>query len=167
MGDTSYRGKIIWFLITCRPELIPIDLKRQGRAEEHYALFYPETDAEKTALFEILVKKLNFGVHKFPVMDLFKKFNLDISGAEIEAMLVRAKQRAVMENRTMISRTDMEEIMADYNPPFYEQEIRLQNMVAILDCTSRKMVPKRFQGMTNTKLLSEIRELKATLGERG
>jgi AAA+ superfamily predicted ATPase len=166
MGDTSYRGRIIWFLITCRPDLIPIDLKRQGRAEEHYALFYPETDAEKTALFETLVKKLNFGVHKFPIMDLFKKYSLDISGAEIEAMLVRAKQRAVMENRTMISRTDMEEIMADYNPPFYEQEIRLQNLAAILDCTSRKMVPKRFQGMTNTKLLGEIRELKATLGER-
>jgi ATP-dependent Zn protease len=43
MGNTEYRGKIIWFLITCRPDLIPIDLKRQGRAEEHLALFYPET----------------------------------------------------------------------------------------------------------------------------
>ena len=28
---------------TCRPDLLPIDLKRQGRAEEHLALFYPET----------------------------------------------------------------------------------------------------------------------------
>ncbi len=44
MGNTEYRGKIIWFLITCRPDLLPIDLKRQGRAEEHLALFYPETD---------------------------------------------------------------------------------------------------------------------------
>ena len=33
MGNTEYRGKIIWFLITCRPDLLPIDLKRQGRAE--------------------------------------------------------------------------------------------------------------------------------------
>ena len=41
MGNTEYRGKIIWFLITCRPDLLPIDLKRQGRAEEHLALFYP------------------------------------------------------------------------------------------------------------------------------
>jgi SpoVK/Ycf46/Vps4 family AAA+-type ATPase len=167
MGDTRYRGKIIWFLITCRPDLIPIDLKRQGRAEEHYALFYPETDREKEDLFRTLAGKLEFGVHKFPVLDLFKKYKLDISGAEIEAMLVRAKQRAVMENRTMVSREDMEEIMADYNPPFYEQEIRLQNLVAVIDCTSRRMVPKRFQDMSNTKLLSEIRDLKAVLGERG
>ncbi|HQG39852.1 MAG TPA: ATP-binding protein, partial [Spirochaetales bacterium] len=28
MGNTEYRGKIIWFLITCRPDLLPIDMKR-------------------------------------------------------------------------------------------------------------------------------------------
>ena len=50
MGNTEYRGKIIWFLLTCRPDLLPIDLKRQGRAEEHLALFYPQTDAERDEL---------------------------------------------------------------------------------------------------------------------
>ena len=165
MGDTTYRGKIIWFLITCRPDLIPIDLKRQGRAEEHLALFYPETNAEKTALFETLKKKLNFGVHQFSILELFRKYQHEISGAEIESMLIRAKQRAVMENRTMISQTDMEEIMADFIPPAYEHEIRLQNLVASLECTSKKMVPKRFQ-IENTKLVNEIMELKLLLGER-
>ena len=33
MGNTEYRGKIVWFLITSRPDLLPVDLKRQGRAE--------------------------------------------------------------------------------------------------------------------------------------
>ena len=41
MSDTRFRGKIIWFLVTARPDLMPVDLKRQGRAEEHIALFYP------------------------------------------------------------------------------------------------------------------------------
>jgi ATP-dependent Zn protease len=165
MGDTSYRGKIIWFLITCRPDLIPIDLKRQGRAEEHMALFYPETDAEKVALFDTLKKKLKFGVHNFPILDLFRKYQHEVSGAEIESMLIRAKQRAMMDNRTMISREDMEEVMADFIPPAYEHEIRLQNLVASLECTSKKMVPKRFQ-IENSKLVNEILELKLLLGER-
>src|SRR6202030_2962471 len=42
MGDTKYRGKVIWMLLTSRPELLPIDLKRQGRAEVHIPLFYPQ-----------------------------------------------------------------------------------------------------------------------------
>ena len=47
MSDTRFRGKIIWFLVTARPDLMPVDLKRQGRAEEHIALFYPATIEDK------------------------------------------------------------------------------------------------------------------------
>ncbi|NJM91132.1 MAG: AAA family ATPase [Myxococcales bacterium] len=30
MGDTRYRGRILWMLLTARPDLLPIDLKRQA-----------------------------------------------------------------------------------------------------------------------------------------
>ncbi len=68
MGNTAYRGKIIWFLLTCRPDLLPIDLKRQGRAEEHLALFYPQTDAERDELFKAMQKKtkVKVDVPSFP-----------------------------------------------------------------------------------------------------
>ena len=165
MGDTTYRGKIIWFLITCRPDLLPIDLKRQGRAEEHFALFYPETLNDKVALFETLIKKLKFGVHAFSYSELFKKYSHEISGADIEAMLIRAMGRASVDGRTMISKQDMEEVMEDFNPPSYPHDIRLQNLVAAMECTSKKMVPKRFQ-LDNTQLVREIQELKTLLGER-
>lgn len=58
MGDTRYRGHILWFLITCRPDLLPIDLKRQGRAEVHIPLFYPESDEEQKTMMQILAKKV-------------------------------------------------------------------------------------------------------------
>jgi hypothetical protein len=57
MSDTSNRGRILWFLMTARPDLMPIDLKRQGRAEEHIALFPPESEQERTELFEVIKKK--------------------------------------------------------------------------------------------------------------
>src|ERR1700757_2740013 len=57
MGNTEYRGKVIWFLLTCRPDLLPVDLKRQGRAEEHIALFYPHTDEERLAMLRAMQKK--------------------------------------------------------------------------------------------------------------
>ena len=164
MGDTAYRGRIIWFLITCRPDLLPIDLKRQGRAEEHFALFYPETPQEKVALFETLVKKLKFGIHTFPIPDLFKKYPHEVSGADIESMLIRSMQRAREKGRTMISKQDMEEVMEDFIPPSYPHAIRLQNLVAAVECTSKKMVPKRFH-LDNTQMVREILELKTLLGE--
>src|SRR5439155_25755249 len=58
MGDTRNRGKILWFLITCRPDLVPIDLKRQGRAEEHISLFYPDSAAEYDEIYRVMLLKL-------------------------------------------------------------------------------------------------------------
>ncbi len=166
MGNTEYRGKIIWFLITCRPDLIPIDLKRQGRAEEHLALFYPDSDADKEALYDVLVRKLDMQIRKFPIGELLRKFKHDFSGADLEAVLIRAKLKATMDGRAYVTREDMDETMADFVPPAYPHEIELQNLVAVLECNSKEMVPRRFQNLDRTRLVKDIQELKSLLGER-
>jgi ATP-dependent 26S proteasome regulatory subunit len=164
MGNTEYRGKIIWFLITCRPDLIPIDLKRQGRAEEHLALFYPETDAEREDLFKTLVRKLDLDIRNFPITDLFRKYKHEYSGADLEAVLVRAKLLAAMEERIFVKREDMETAMEDFVPAAYPHEVELQNLVAVLECTSKEMIPKGFRSLSRTKIISDIQELKTLLG---
>jgi len=166
MGNTEYRGKIIWFLITCRPDLIPIDLKRQGRAEEHLALFYPETENDREDLFKTLVKKLDLDIRNFPITDLFKKYKHEYSGADLEAVLVRAKLIAAMDDRVFVRREDMEEAMGDFVPAAYPHEVELQNLVAVLECTSKEMIPAQFQKMPRATVINNIQELKALLGER-
>jgi AAA+ superfamily predicted ATPase len=166
MGNTEFRGKIIWFLITCRPDLIPIDLKRQGRAEEHLALFYPETDREREDLFKTLVRKLDLDIRNFSISDLFKKYKHEYSGADLEAVLVRAKLLAAMDDRVFVKREDMEEAMGDFVPAAYPHEVELQNLVAVLECTSREMIPKEFRSLPRSKIINDIQELKALLGER-
>jgi AAA+ superfamily predicted ATPase len=166
MGNTEFRGKIIWFLITCRPDLIPIDLKRQGRAEEHLALFYPETDKDREDLFKTLVRKLDLDIRNFPISDLFKKYKHGYSGADLEAVLVRAKLLAAMDDRIFVKREDMEEAMGDFIPAAYPHEVELQNLVAVLECTSREMIPKEFRSLSRSQIINNIQELKALLGER-
>jgi SpoVK/Ycf46/Vps4 family AAA+-type ATPase len=166
MGNTEYRGKIIWFLITCRPDLIPIDLKRQGRAEEHLALFYPESKKDREDLFNTLVRKLDLDIRNFSISDLFRKYDHEYSGADLEAVLVRAKLLAAMADRVFVKREDMEEAMGDFVPAAYPHEVELQNLVAVLECTSKEMIPTRFQKLPRSKIINDIQELKALLGER-
>lgn len=166
MGNTEHRGRILWFLVTNRPDLIPIDLKRQGRAEEHLALFYPEAPEEREALFRTLIQKLDLKIRDFPISEVLKKIRHDFSGADLEAILIRAKLQAALNSRSFITKEDMEETIRDFVPPAYPHEIELQNLVAVLECTSRDMVPRRFQGLDRTKLVQEIQELKILLGER-
>ena len=166
MGNTEYRGKIIWFLITCRPDLLPIDLKRQGRAEEHLALFYPETIDEKEDLFSTLVKKLSLRMQKTNVAELFRRYKYEFSGADLESVLIRAKFLSAMNNHVFVTKGDLEETVQDFMPPAYPHEIELQNLVAVLECTSREMVPRRFREMSRDKLVNEIKQLKVLLHER-
>ena len=61
MSDTRNRGRIIWVFATSRPDLLEVDLKRQGRLDVHIPLF-PPRDARRsaTALLLAIAKKLKF-----------------------------------------------------------------------------------------------------------
>src|SRR5258708_6505255 len=94
MGNTELRGKIIWFLLTCRPDLLPVDLKRHGRAEEHIALFYPDTTEERVALLRAMQRKSGMAPFPADVEKFFVEQSGSLSGADIEAVLVRSRMRS-------------------------------------------------------------------------
>lgn len=166
MGNTEYRGRIIWFLITCRPDLIPIDIKRQGRCEEHLSLFYPETAEEKEHLFYTMIKKLKIKTDIQYNEDLFKKSKHNYSGADIEAILVRSKFIAASENSDIIKDHHINEAINNFIPSVYPYELELQNLVSILECTHKGMIPAKYQSMPKNKLVESIRQIKAILGEK-
>jgi SpoVK/Ycf46/Vps4 family AAA+-type ATPase len=166
MGNTEYRGKIIWFLLTCRPDLLPIDLKRQGRAEEHLALFYPQTDAERDDLFKVMSKKAGIEVDLGSFSALLPPGRKDVSGADIEAALVRSRFRAVTAGRELPTAEDMKAVIADFVPPSYPMEIELQNLAAVAECTSRELIPEPFRALERNEIVRRMQELKVLLEEQ-
>ena len=166
MGNTQYRGKIVWFLMTARPDLLPIDLKRQGRAEEHLALFYPQTDAERDELFRVMQKKTGVSVDVPSFASLIPEGTRQFSGADIEAVMVRAKFKALAEGREQVAVDDLKAVLADFIPPSYPLEIELQNLVAVQECTSRELLPEEFRKMDRDEVTRRVRELKMLLEER-
>ncbi len=165
MGNTEYRGKIIWFLITCRPDLLPIDIKRQGRCEEHLSLFYPETDEEKSTLYYIMIKKLKIKTDAKFNEELFRKQKHTYSGADIEAILVRAKFIAASHDTDIVSSAHIEEAVNNFIPAVYPYEVELQNLVSVLECTHRGMIPSKYQLIPKNKIADSIRQIKSILGE--
>jgi AAA+ superfamily predicted ATPase len=158
MGNTELRGKVIWFLLTCRPDLIPVDLKRQGRAEEHIALFYPDTQEERAALLRAMQKKS--GTQLSPeAAQYFVEHTTGLSGADIEAVLTRARMQAALANVADVSLDNAKLVLDDFVPPSYPTEIELQNLVAVLECTSRKLLPERFRAVDRTELIRRLAEL--------
>jgi ATP-dependent 26S proteasome regulatory subunit len=164
MGNTELRGKVIWFLLTCRPDLIPVDLKRQGRAEEHIALFYPDTVEERGALLRAMQKKC--GIQLTPdVEQSFIDHSAGLSGADIEAVLARTRMKSALRNATTVSAEDVQSVLEDFVPPSYPTEIELQNLVAVLECTSRSLLPVRYRTANRGELIQRVNQLGALARE--
>ena len=68
-----------------------------------------------------------------------------MSGADLEAALVRAKLRAVTDRREKVSADDLRQTFADFLPPSYPLEVELQTLVAIAECTSRELLPESYR----------------------
>ncbi len=62
MSDTANRGKIIWIFATSRPDLLEVDLKRQGRLDVHIPLFPPGDAEGRAALFAAMARKLKLPI---------------------------------------------------------------------------------------------------------
>jgi SpoVK/Ycf46/Vps4 family AAA+-type ATPase len=165
MGNTEYRGKIVWFLLTCRPDLLPIDLKRQGRAEEHLALFYPQSDVERDELYKVVARKLKMTLD-VPSFAAVLPQGAQLSGADIEAILVRSKFAALNEGREQPTEADVRKVVQDFVPPSYPLEIELQNLAAVQECTSRELLPETYRSMERDFITRRIRDLKTLLEER-
>ncbi len=159
MGNTEYRGKVIWFLLTCRPDLLPVDLKRQGRAEEHIALFYPETPDERRALLRAMLKKTGLPSFSADLEKFFLDHSGNLSGADIEAVLIRSRMRAALEKKNAVDEEDLKAAVEDFIPPSYPTEIDLQNIVAVLECTSKSLLPKQYRDADRSELIRRANEL--------
>jgi len=139
MGDTQYRGRIIWMLLTARPDLLPIDLKRQGRAEVHIPLFYPTEDKEIRQMFVILAKKLGSSVSVDDVPPIPQRGQL--SGADIEGMVGRAWRSSLLAGADHVTREALAAVIATFMPSTQGLERELQETAAMLECTDSQFLP--------------------------
>jgi ATP-dependent 26S proteasome regulatory subunit len=143
MGNTRFRGQIVWMLLTSRPDLLPIDLKRQGRAEVHIPLFYPHDEATLRKMFAVMAKKNKVPLEDGAVPQIDPKRRL--SGADVESVVLAAKRRAVNENRASVSKADLEQALTEFIPSAQGLEKELQDLAAVLECTQMSFLPPEWR----------------------
>jgi AAA+ superfamily predicted ATPase len=139
MGDTRYRGRILWMLLTCRPDLLPIDLKRQGRAEVHIPLFYPTDQQELRGMFVAMAAKLGAKLALEDVPEIPQRGRL--SGADVEGMVGRALRRSMLSGASHVTKEALAEVISGFLPSTEGLEKELQETAAILECTDQQFLP--------------------------
>ncbi len=159
MSDTRNRGRIIWVFATSRPDLLEVDLKRQGRLDVHIPLFPPETREEMRGLLFAVARKLKFPLEEADLPDLPE--TVVLGGNEVEGILVRALRTRELSPEP---RPPIKEILSgvfqEVRPSAHTRKLEYMDLVAVKECTDGRFLPPRFRDLPPERLEERIDELR-------
>jgi len=176
MSDTGNRGKILWVFATSRPDLLEVDLKRQGRLDVHIPLFPPGDPKSRHDLFYAMSRKLRLGISREELPQ--PPTDSDIGGNEMEGILVRALRLhetqpepdnpgdgSVEEpSGTDSPRKGLPEIISEVletvRPSAHVERLELMDLLAVKECTDSQFLPPRFARLSLTEVNRRIEALK-------
>ena len=159
MSDTRNRGRILWVFATSRPDLLEVDLKRQGRLDVHIPLFPPETPEERRALLLAIARKLKFPLTEtdLPALDDGK----GLGGHELEGVLVRALRiHELAEPPKRLLKEVLAEVLAEVRPNPHTRKLEYMDLVAVKECTDARFLPARFKDLSPEELETRIDALR-------
>jgi SpoVK/Ycf46/Vps4 family AAA+-type ATPase len=159
MSDTRNRGRIIWVFATSRPDLVEVDLKRQGRLDVHIPLFPPQSAAEMRALLVSVARKLKVPVAEGDMPEFPE--GVALGGNEIEGVLVRALRvwELAPEPRPPLKNI-LTDVIAEVRPSAHTRRLEYMDLVAVKECTDRRFLPAQYGTMAPEELEKRIEELR-------
>lgn len=168
IGDSTLRGRELWVAMTSRPDLLAIDMKRQGRFGLCVPLFPAQNADEVLDLFVTVgrAKRIALG----DPIQAFIRANLGerpLTGSDVDAILTRAKERAVLARRDDdVQVTDLQEAVDSFIDPLDPHLLALQEYAAVLACSDKRYLPERYRRIDRAELLEEYARLKLRTGRR-
>jgi AAA+ superfamily predicted ATPase len=166
IGDSTLRGRELWVAMTSRPDLLSIDMKRQGRFGLCVPLFPAQEPNDVLDLFKTVaqVKKISL---TDPILAYIRDNlgTLPLTGSDVESILIRAKERAVLASRDEdVQRDDVEEAVNSFIDPLDPNLLRLQELAAVLACSDRRYLPQHYLASDRALLLEDFSRLKLRTG---
>jgi hypothetical protein len=150
MGDPRLRGKVLWALMTSRPDELDPDVK--SRAPLQIPIFDPEGEARQ----------------RF-IQELFQRRGLALSAAELQHVVQQTAHYSARDFDSLVR-----EIKAQGKPVLevlqiwqastaIVQQRRLQTLLAALHCSYPQLLPEWLQPMTAEAIQKEAEALKWAL----
>jgi SpoVK/Ycf46/Vps4 family AAA+-type ATPase len=162
LGDASLRGRELWVAMTSRPDLLAIDMKRQGRFGQSLPLFPAQTPDDVAQLFAIVAKTKKMTLPEPLLAFVREQLGMRaLTGSDVEAIVMRTKERAVLAKRDdELQLADLEDAVNSFIDPLDAELLRLQELAAILSCSDKRYLPDRLRELDRGALAEEFAELK-------
>lgn len=164
MSDTSNRGRVLFVLMTNRPDKMDIDIKRAGRLDKKIPFFYasePE-DVEPVLTAQLRRHRVAHDL-EFPRDSERSSARLvGYSNADIEAVVLAANDAAEAAGER-VTPERFSRAVDDYLPSRDASMLEYMELLAVFESSSRSMLPKRFRDIGLDELQSRLRALRAVI----
>jgi SpoVK/Ycf46/Vps4 family AAA+-type ATPase len=166
IGDSSLRGRELWVAMTSRPDLLAIDMKRQGRFGLCVPLFPAQGPDDIADLFNIVARSRKIAINDAVTAYIRECLGgRPLTGSDVEAILVRAQERAVLAGRdTDVRREDLEDAVNSFIDALDPDLLAMQELAAVLACSDKRYLPERYANSDRSQLLETFGRLKQRLG---
>ncbi|MBW2254984.1 MAG: AAA family ATPase [Deltaproteobacteria bacterium] len=166
MSDTDHRGRVVILMMTNRPDKLDTDLKRPGRFDVKVPFFFPEEPEERELIFKALVRKNKLILAEGVSWEYAVEASEGYSGAELEAILLNAGGIAAEGNRNVIGQADLDAAAGDVIPSRDTHMLQFMELLAVFECSARRMLPDRYKDMATDEVQSRLSQLRLLLGRR-
>ena len=163
IGDSSLRGREVWVAMTSRPDLLAIDMKRQGRFGLSLPLFPAQGPDDVVTLFQTIARVKKIALEEAIIAHVRETVGeRPLTGSDVEAILVRAKERAVLANRDdSVQLEDVREAIDSFIDPLDPHLLALQELAAVLSCSDKRYLPPRYRDADRALLTEQFARAKA------
>ena len=183
MSDTSNRGRILFLVMTNRPDRLDLDLKRAGRLDRKIPFLYSQTpeEVENVARAQVKKNRINTKVDFAKLRDDFGKKLVGYSNADVEAVILMAnddaareaaggagapKQPPQQDGDAEVKAEHLVRAAKDYFPSRDAELLEYMELLAVFEASSRRLLPAKYATMTPEELDARLRLLRATVGGR-
>ena len=160
IGDSELRGREIWIAMTSRPDLLAIDMKRQGRFGLCIPLFPTQSPEEVLSLFETVANTKGIALEeagKAKIQSLLGAKPL--TGSDADAILTRAQERAVLAQRDSIPE-DFAVAVENFIDALDPQLLAIQELAGVLACSDKRYLPLQYRNADRQVLRDTFEALK-------
>lgn len=163
MSDSNNRGKIVWIIITARPDRMEPDIKRSGRAGEHLPVFDNEGE-EKEAFLRHVLTQADIRLEQFTEAQQaeFRRLTANYFPADFDQLVTELKRRRRLEG-SLTTEMALDEAR-DFIPADTARQREYQELLAVLECTSRELLPDRYADLSREFVEREVQQIRETMG---
>lgn len=170
MSDTTNRGRILFLVMTNRPDKLDVDLKRAGRLDRKIPFLYSQTSEEVEMVAKALLKKnkIKTDVDLSDLRDEFSAKLVGYSNADVEAVLLMANDDAARElgDNANVPKEFFTKAADDYFPSRDIELLDYMELLAVFESSSRRFLPLKYADLTPELLDQKLRELRLKIGNR-